>query len=230
MLKENNSLRYGALPILTMPVELRQFVLGNCTNPSPYNTNSTGSFYDCADKNWNYTPDGSIRISDHWNFYTRGKVHCVTDVPNEKIYGKWVVARYCAEMGLYHVISSYSKDYTEFNKREDRIKNKFVAPDYSEIKQKRIQKLRQIQKQRAAEKRAERIKKGAAGKPGGIWVEINVNKWLGTGRRVRFGGTETIVGVITWESKTGNSICVNGKEYRAFNSYKELPRKPRVKK
>lgn len=78
-------------PLLTMPVELRRFVLNKCTHSSPYNRTESGSYYNTADKSWDYTPDGSIRVSDHWNFPSRGNIHCKTDVPDSKLIGKWAI-------------------------------------------------------------------------------------------------------------------------------------------
>ena len=44
---------------------------------SPY----SNTFYDSKEIGWSYKPDGSFRVSDHWNFETRGKKHCLTESP-----------------------------------------------------------------------------------------------------------------------------------------------------
>lgn len=44
---------------------------------SPY----SNTFYNSTEIGWNYKPDGSFRVSDHWNFETRGNKHCLTESP-----------------------------------------------------------------------------------------------------------------------------------------------------
>lgn len=39
---------------------------------SPY----SNSFYDSDQIDWNYKPELSFRLSDHWNFYSQGQRHC----------------------------------------------------------------------------------------------------------------------------------------------------------
>lgn len=224
-----NKLSYQALAILTMPVELRQFVINNCQFPSPFNKVNSGSFYSKEGKSWNYTPEGTIRVSDHWNFYSRGEVHCTTDVPAEKLIGKWAVGQYNTETGIYNIIALDEKDYTALNKYHERAAASQQTEDVSELKRKRLAKAAEIKKQKAAAIRAEKIRKGK------LWVEVNVNEWAGSGRHIRFAGTETLVGVIMWESKTGSSFrlkMANGavREIRKWNSYQELKRKPYTRK
>lgn len=75
---------------LTMPQELVDSINSwNEIHKSPYGD----SFYDSGDKSWDYTRPGSLRVADHWNFYSHGKYHCQTDkdVENNKT---WVIAKY----------------------------------------------------------------------------------------------------------------------------------------
>jgi hypothetical protein len=37
------------------------------------------TFYNSTEISWTYKPDGSFRVSDHWNFETRGTKHCLTE-------------------------------------------------------------------------------------------------------------------------------------------------------
>ncbi len=220
-------------PVLTMPEDLRKKVLLEINNPSPYNRYTSGSFYDCNDKNWDYTPDGSLRVSDHWNFYSRGSIHCVTDVANEALTDKWTIARYDAKREVYVVLSTFDKDHTALIKREQRAENKYVPVDEDSLRQKRLDRVEYLKNQKRAADRANKIRNGLlANKATKIWVEVNVNVWSGTGRRVKFAGTKTLFGCLTWESKTGNSFCIRlstgeVKEIRKCNSYKEFNRKPR---
>lgn len=38
----------------------------------------SNSFYD-KKVDWNFKPNGVKRISDHWNFYSKGNIHCATN-------------------------------------------------------------------------------------------------------------------------------------------------------
>lgn len=232
-MQTSNTIQQIGKAVLTMPEALRLFVIKEANNKSPYNGETTGSFYDCDDKSWDYTPDGSIRVSDHWNFYSRGKYHCLTDIPNERIEGKWVTARYNAATGLYHVIAIDEKDMTAYQLHNQRYSSKQEEIDYNSLAWKRQCKAEQIRKEKKAKIRAQKIRNGFMNLKGPrIWVEVTVNKWAGSGRRVKFDGTETILGYLTWESKTGNSFCIQtvtgySREIRRYVDYKEFKRKPR---
>ena len=58
-------------------------------NQSPY----SDSFYNAKDISWDSKPEGSIRISDHWNFESQGSVHCKLKGINEYTTG-WKMAKY----------------------------------------------------------------------------------------------------------------------------------------
>ena len=69
---------------------------------SPY----SDSFYNSNDISWDGKPDGSLRISNHWNFRSSmddGKTHCKTNVPveNEKT---WALGRWNAEKDEYEIL------------------------------------------------------------------------------------------------------------------------------
>lgn len=68
---------------------------------SPYGD----SFYSSTDIGWGSKPDKSYRVSDHWNFTTRGNKHCQTDksVPNNSHIS---IAQYDKSTGKYNVILS----------------------------------------------------------------------------------------------------------------------------
>lgn len=72
---------------------------------SPY----SNTFYNTTDISWSYKPDGSLRVSDHWNFYTNDKWHCQTDtkVPNNSHVS---IAKYDRKIGRYHIIKSVETD------------------------------------------------------------------------------------------------------------------------
>ena len=63
---------------------------------SPYSL----SFYSSKNIGWGYKPEGSLRVSDHWNFGEDGE-HCPTAEPVEG----WAVCRF--ENGVYHLIQKF---------------------------------------------------------------------------------------------------------------------------
>ena len=95
-------------PIRTMPVELiRLMIKDDILNPSPYNGFMSGSWYNNNLKSWDFTAPGTIRVSDHWNFASEGRVHCVTHQPIES--GGWYVGNYDGDSGIYNIIKSFPK-------------------------------------------------------------------------------------------------------------------------
>lgn len=192
----------------------------------------SNSFYSSKDISWNHKPDGSYRISDHWNFWSRNSWHCqtTTDVPADS----WSLGRYNAELGKYEIVKTFKAQYGRLEGlRAERRERKQVTCNY---RQNRIQNIYAgILEERRKAAREQKIKNANRNYGAAIWVEVNVNKWSGTGRRVRFAGTETLLGMLAAESKTGNSFTLkfeNGqqREIRKYNSYKELKRKPRARK
>jgi hypothetical protein len=67
---------------------------------SPY----SNSFYNLATgkKDWGHTPEGSLRISDHWNFKSEGEIHCPTDRPAKNNGSQWCLAQW--RDGLYVIL------------------------------------------------------------------------------------------------------------------------------
>lgn len=70
-------------------------------NKSPYSK----SCYNSKDIDWNYKPEGSLRISDHWNFKSRGEKHCLLAETDEFINNYWMLARY--ENGKYNILKKF---------------------------------------------------------------------------------------------------------------------------
>ncbi len=67
---------------------------------SPY-----GCSYYNAPVDWDYKEHGSLRISNHWNFSSQLKLHCLTTTPvNNDTH--WTLAKYNSETGKYDVIKS----------------------------------------------------------------------------------------------------------------------------
>lgn len=70
---------------------------------SPYSQ----TYYDTKDISWEHKPEGSLRISDHWNFNSHGKKHCELYNIDEYIEDNWILAQY--KNGKYHVLKEFGK-------------------------------------------------------------------------------------------------------------------------
>jgi hypothetical protein len=70
---------------------------------SPY-----GFSYYNAPVGWDYKAPDSLRIADHWNFYSKGNTHCKTTMltPDNTHY---TIARYDADKQMYEPIECYVK-------------------------------------------------------------------------------------------------------------------------
>lgn len=68
---------------------------------SPY----SNSFYNAKEISWTSKPEGSLRLADHWNFESRGEIHCKLNTTSEYISGTWILARY--ENGVYNEIKRF---------------------------------------------------------------------------------------------------------------------------
>lgn len=94
---------------------------------SPY----SNSFYNTTDIGWNQKPDGSLRVSNHWNFsssttkYT-GRIHCKTSkiVCNNS---KYTLGKYNSINDTYRVLMSRltvtNQNRIDFKKSDENISN-----------------------------------------------------------------------------------------------------------
>lgn len=70
---------------------------------SPYSM----SFYNTKDVGWDHKPEGSLRVSDHWNFETYGELHCQTLDPNFALKpGQNALGQY--EHGKYRILKVFN--------------------------------------------------------------------------------------------------------------------------
>ena len=102
--KENEIIEWVNLDKYGIPEKIKMMMKDwPVINKSPY----SDSFYSSTDIGWSHKPEGSYRVSDHWNFTTHrdGKSvkHCITDksVPTTS---HITIAQY--KNGIYHVILS----------------------------------------------------------------------------------------------------------------------------
>lgn len=79
----------------------------------------SNSFYS-KQKGWGVTHDGTIRISDHWNFSARGTVHCKTK--QEGFKDGWAKGIYDKTDDKFDIVEYYDKpnnkeEFSEFRKQ-----------------------------------------------------------------------------------------------------------------
>lgn len=90
----------------TLSSELKETIKGwAVSSKSPYSY----SYYSADDIGWDYKPDKSYRVSDHWNFTCRkNKKHCQTteDCPNNT---HWSLGIFDASLGKYIILKSCPK-------------------------------------------------------------------------------------------------------------------------
>ena len=77
---------------------LKEISTWDFIHKSPYSL----SFYN-SEKDWSDDKDGIIRISNHWNFETKGELHAKTD---KDIKNTW--ARGVSESGVYKISKVYN--------------------------------------------------------------------------------------------------------------------------
>jgi len=65
---------WGSIPRpIRMPEKMAQTIAAwDVVKVSPFSE----SYYDTLNKDWNVTPEGSLRVSDHWAFESNGRIHC----------------------------------------------------------------------------------------------------------------------------------------------------------
>ena len=84
---------------------------------SPY-----GHSYYNDEKTWDITVDGSLRLADHWNFYSKAtgnKIHCKIDgKPNTESNTEWTIGRYNTETETYTEEISFPYNETEKNREK----------------------------------------------------------------------------------------------------------------
>ena len=100
---------------------------------SPYGT----SYYN-DEKTWDITIDGSLRLSDHWNFYSKAtgnKIHSKIDnKPNTQNNTEWTIARYDASSKTYIEEISYPFNNTKENAEQSiSLIRDLIKPSETEI-------------------------------------------------------------------------------------------------
>ncbi len=90
-----------------MPVEASyEITKWEIVNSSPYSS----SYYNANNISWGSKPEGSLRISDHWNFKTRGgdEIHCKLKGIKDYQSNRWILAKY--ENGEYIIIKEFKNE------------------------------------------------------------------------------------------------------------------------
>ena len=118
---EPKTLSKSDLDSYNIPDKIKEMMMEwDIIRRSPY----SDSFYNSHDISWTHKPDGSYRVSDHWNFYTKDhKKHCKTDIktPNTTHVS---IGKYNSEKGIYEIIlTEPKKSHTEnLNRKERKLK------------------------------------------------------------------------------------------------------------
>jgi hypothetical protein len=106
------------------PVEVNEEIKKfKYVHKSPYSQ----TYYDTDDISWEHKAENSLRISDHWNFESHGKIHCQLCNTGEYIENEWILAQY--KNGKYHILKNFGEGvdgyiFKSVNKNEvDLIKN-----------------------------------------------------------------------------------------------------------
>ena len=86
-------------------------------NKSPYSS----TYYNVPAITWDYKPEGSLRISDHWNFLSHGTKHCPLAHTEEVIQNNWILGKYID--GKYEILKEFGSNvpgyrFIEVNKNE----------------------------------------------------------------------------------------------------------------
>jgi hypothetical protein len=124
-----------------MPLEFIQEIESwPVVHQSPY----SNSYYNLrtGEKTWDHTPEGSLRISDHWNFPAHGSIHCRTDRP-VRMRKWWTLAQW--RQDRYIVLKTLPRrTLTEINDDEAHRLAPFLQKRRLEAFQARAQKLAQV--------------------------------------------------------------------------------------
>jgi hypothetical protein len=97
---------------------------------SPY----SNSFYNSLEIDWSSKPDGSYRVSDHWNFVSQDKKHCetTTKVPTNTHIS---LGQYDASLGKYKILKTViDKNYAKKIKDAEERKKYLTSPEVIEAK------------------------------------------------------------------------------------------------
>ena len=193
--------------IATMPKELILFIKEQEeVHKSPY----SDSFYNSSDISWHHKPEGSIRISDHWNFYSQGSMHCVTNIPVPS--GKWIVAEY--HSGIYFIVSIDDKQHPPLRF----IENSFID-NLLKLKETRNRRVYELKCKKEREKFENKMKAGR------IWASVIINEYTGSGRHIRISGSHTVIKQVIKTTPKGYQIKDIGLKQAQFVTI--LKRKPR---
>ncbi len=212
--------------VQTMPQEfIDEIASWDVVSKSPYGD----SYYSATGITWDYKPEGVLRIADHWNWYSQGEQHCVTDVPVENN-THWTLAQY--RDGVWHVIKTlpvpvpfklhdngrfykaYSDELTPTQKQFGQFRDVYDAA-------KAEQEARYVKAKKAYDKA---WKKQTIGRD----AQITKKNWVKRGGRFELLGEEVYEGKVVKISpsmitiETADGTLVKGKEYRFTDTVDEI--------
>lgn len=100
------------------------------------------SFYNSIEVKSGYKPDGSFRVSDHWNYQSMDKskeIHCLTDIPVKS--SDVSLGQYDANLDRYRIIlslpkPSFTKSQEDKRKKIDMLKDPELISMKKDLKNK----------------------------------------------------------------------------------------------
>ena len=195
-----------------IPNEARKYLF-NWDNicPSPYNRIGGGSWYNNNQITWDSKPEGALRLSDHWNFFSLsgGGIHCPT--LDTELTG-WALCK--MSNGFWETVIKFEKK-TKYPKHfESMTQNRFKKMD--------VEKKQQV----AWLERESKINKAISN--GSYWAILNRNVSEKRGRNFSWHKEVTLVQVFKITS-SGGLRDHNGSLYKAYESAKYYFRKPTSK-
>jgi hypothetical protein len=121
---------WASMPNSVLPEEAQRMILSwNVVGKSPY----SDSYYSTDEKSWTHTPHGVYRISDHWNFRSRGAEHAQTTEHVQD--GPFRLAQYDANTGKWTPQRSWAKAEQVYDTGEvlDATQKEFLARKEKEV-------------------------------------------------------------------------------------------------
>ena len=125
---------------------LMERIEAGCFSKSPYSESYYIFMNEYKTVKWDYKPKDCIRISDHWNFESRGKYHCIIDELKEQTNINLNLICQYNDNGMYNIISNDKKLYNILIEKISEVISK--RKKENEIKRKLQSEKRKIEKEK----------------------------------------------------------------------------------
>jgi hypothetical protein len=85
---------------------------------SPY-----GHSYYSKPKGWGFTDEGTLRLADHWNFSSQGKIHCKSNVEVPRKH--WAIGKWDSELDCFVILKVFPR--VKDNMRENKYHRRMLV-------------------------------------------------------------------------------------------------------